>query len=174
MASDRHRALWCCRSCWAAHGDGDGAHPESGHPVCAALSLGFNIVVGFAGLLDLGYIAFYAGGRLLLRASRSRRTSASTCRCGRSCRSAPRWRACLACCWARRRSSCAATRGSGLWRAHRLSHLAQALAMIEICSRAGPCTDAATRLYTVPKGRGTSSRAPQARLFHARQVVGPR
>jgi branched-chain amino acid transport system permease protein len=28
----------------------------------AMLSLGLNIVVGFAGLLDLGYIAFYAVG----------------------------------------------------------------------------------------------------------------
>ena len=28
----------------------------------ALLSLGLNIVVGFAGLLDLGYIAFYAVG----------------------------------------------------------------------------------------------------------------
>ena len=27
------------------------------------LALGLNIVVGFAGLLDLGYIAFYAVGR---------------------------------------------------------------------------------------------------------------
>src|SRR6266702_7872105 len=26
------------------------------------LALGLNVVVGFAGLLDLGYIAFYAGG----------------------------------------------------------------------------------------------------------------
>ena len=30
--------------------------------VFAALALGLNIVVGFAGLLDLGYVAFYAVG----------------------------------------------------------------------------------------------------------------
>ena len=34
------------------------------------LALGLNIVVGFAGLLDLGYIAFYAVGAYLLRAAR--------------------------------------------------------------------------------------------------------
>jgi branched-chain amino acid transport system permease protein len=34
------------------------------------LSLGLNIVVGFAGLLDLGYIAFYAVGRVHVRAAR--------------------------------------------------------------------------------------------------------
>ena len=34
------------------------------------LSLGLNIVVGFAGLLDLGYIAFYAVGALYLRTPR--------------------------------------------------------------------------------------------------------
>ena len=33
--------------------------------VFAALSLGLNIVVGFAGLLDLGYVAFYAVGAYL-------------------------------------------------------------------------------------------------------------
>lgn len=37
---------------------------EIGFQVCvfAALALGLNIVVGFAGLLDLGYVAFYAVG----------------------------------------------------------------------------------------------------------------
>ena len=40
---------------------------EIGFQVCvfAALALGLNIVVGFAGLLDLGYIAFYAIGAYL-------------------------------------------------------------------------------------------------------------
>jgi branched-chain amino acid transport system permease protein len=33
--------------------------------VFAALALGLNIVVGFAGLLDLGYVAFYAVGAYL-------------------------------------------------------------------------------------------------------------
>ncbi len=32
------------------------------------LGLGLNIVVGYAGLLDLGYVAFYRGGRLCGRA----------------------------------------------------------------------------------------------------------
>src|ERR1700684_1626789 len=30
--------------------------------LCVMLALGLNVVVGFAGLLDLGYIAFYAIG----------------------------------------------------------------------------------------------------------------
>jgi branched-chain amino acid transport system permease protein len=38
------------------------------------LSLGLNIVVGFAGLLDLGYVAFYAVGAYT--------TSTSTCHSG--------------------------------------------------------------------------------------------
>ena len=40
---------------------------EIGFQICAfgALALGLNIVVGFAGLLDLGYIAFYAVGAYL-------------------------------------------------------------------------------------------------------------
>src|SRR5213596_324154 len=35
------------------------------------LALGLNIVVGFAGLLDLGYIAFYAVGAYMYARSRS-------------------------------------------------------------------------------------------------------
>ena len=46
------------------------------------LSLGLNIVVGFAGLLDLGYIAFYAVGAYVYALLASRRTSTSTCRGG--------------------------------------------------------------------------------------------
>ena len=40
---------------------------ELGFQICAfaTLALGLNIVVGFAGLLDLGYIAFYAVGAYL-------------------------------------------------------------------------------------------------------------
>lgn len=40
---------------------------ELGFQIClfATLSLGLNIVVGFAGLLDLGYVAFYAVGAYL-------------------------------------------------------------------------------------------------------------
>ena len=33
------------------------------------LALGLNIVVGYAGLLDLGYVAFFAIGRLPVRAA---------------------------------------------------------------------------------------------------------
>jgi len=36
------------------------------------LALGLNIVVGFAGLLDLGYIAFYAVGAYATRCSPAR------------------------------------------------------------------------------------------------------
>ena len=38
------------------------------------LALGLNIVVGYAGLLDLGYVAFYAVGRLHVRRCWPRRT----------------------------------------------------------------------------------------------------
>jgi len=56
---------------------GPGGHPGGRGPqhllsrgifqicVFAALALGLNIVVGFAGLLDLGYVAFYAVGAYL-------------------------------------------------------------------------------------------------------------
>jgi branched-chain amino acid transport system permease protein len=50
------------------------------------LSLGLNIVVGFAGLLDLGYVAFYAVGAYVY-ACWHRPTSDCTCRSGSSCRS---------------------------------------------------------------------------------------
>ena len=33
------------------------------------LALGLNIVVGYAGLLDLGYVAFYATGAYMFRAA---------------------------------------------------------------------------------------------------------
>ena len=45
------------------------------------LALGLNIVVGFAGLLDLGYIAFYAVGAYTY-ALLAARSSACTCRSG--------------------------------------------------------------------------------------------
>ena len=38
------------------------------------LALGLNIVVGYAGLLDLGYVAFYAVGAYMFGAARRRRT----------------------------------------------------------------------------------------------------
>ena len=45
----------------------DGSYLELAVQICifAALALGLNIVVGFAGLLDLGYIAFFAIGAYL-------------------------------------------------------------------------------------------------------------
>ena len=45
------------------------------------LALGLNIVVGFAGLLDLGYAAFFAIGSYSTRCWRAR-SSASTSRFG--------------------------------------------------------------------------------------------
>ena len=55
------------------------------------------------------------------RCSRAR-TSTCTCRSGSSCRSARRSPACSACCWARRRSSCAATTSpSSRWASARSS-----------------------------------------------------
>ena len=60
------------------------------------MALGLNLVVGFAGLLDLGYVAFYAfgrhGGRLVgLRPLRRRRTArrASTSASATSPRACP-------------------------------------------------------------------------------------
>jgi ABC-type branched-subunit amino acid transport system permease subunit len=75
------------------------------------LALGLNIVVGFAGLLDLGYIAFYAVGAWAPMPTRSSRAPTSGCICpsGRSCRSAPASPRFSASSWARPRSSCAAT-----------------------------------------------------------------
>lgn len=63
------------------------------------LALGLNIVVGFAGLLDLGYIAFYAVARTP-GPCWPRRISACTCRSGPSCRWHWAWPAYSACCWA--------------------------------------------------------------------------
>ena len=61
------------------------------------LALGLNIVVGYAGLLDLGYVAFYAVGAYMFgllgqlapeRSPWSRRCSRTACtrRCGSSSR----------------------------------------------------------------------------------------
>ena len=80
------------------------------------LALGLNIVVGYAGLLDLGYVAFYAVGAYMFGllasphltdtfAGHRRRCSRTACtrRGGSSSRSA-RWSpAAPACCSARRR-----------------------------------------------------------------------
>ena len=56
------------------------------------LALGLNIVVGFAGLLDLGYIAFFAVGAYTYRTARLaafRRASAVLDRCCRWARCSP-------------------------------------------------------------------------------------
>ena len=73
------------------------------------LALGLNIVVGFAGLLDLGYVAFYAVGAYIYALLASPHFNLHL----------PFWVIlpigargrvrCSACCSARRRSSCAAT-----------------------------------------------------------------
>ena len=72
------------------------------------LALGLNIVVGYAGLLDLGYIAFYAVGAYLYALLASPHFGLHL----------PFWAllplgalvaGLLACCWARRRCGCAGT-----------------------------------------------------------------
>ena len=44
------------------------------------LALGLNVVVGWGGLLDLGYIAFYGVGAYAYAMLSLRRSSTSTCR----------------------------------------------------------------------------------------------
>jgi branched-chain amino acid transport system permease protein len=66
------------------------------------LALGLNIVVGFAGLLDLGYIAFYAVGAYTWALLASPHFGLH-CRSGPSCPSVPGWPASPASCSARRR-----------------------------------------------------------------------
>ena len=86
------------------------------------LALGLNIVVGYAGLLDLGFVAFFAIGAYMYGLMASPHLSETfpwfaqmfpdglhmLDLAGRS-RWARRSRASSASCWARRRSSCAAT-----------------------------------------------------------------
>ena len=80
------------------------------------LALGLNIVVGYAGLLDLGYVAFYAVGAymfgLLAVAAPDRHLSldrrrfperAARAVVGRDPARRRAGRRCSACCWARRR-----------------------------------------------------------------------
>ena len=50
----------------------------------AMLALGLNIVVGFAGLLDLGYVAFMPSAPMFMRCL-PRRTSISICLSGHYC-----------------------------------------------------------------------------------------
>ncbi len=61
-------------------------------------AIGLNIVVGLAGLLDLGYIAFFGVGAYAAASSavRGSRTTTSSCRSGWSSSSAPAWLRCSA------------------------------------------------------------------------------
>jgi ABC-type branched-subunit amino acid transport system permease subunit len=45
--------------------------------VFVIMALGLNVVVGYAGLLDLGYVAFYAAGAYVAGSSSRRTTCAS-------------------------------------------------------------------------------------------------
>jgi branched-chain amino acid transport system permease protein len=78
------------------------------------LALGLNIVVGYAGLLDLGYVAFYAVGAYLLRAAGQPALRLSTCLSGSSslARAALSPASVRRTARGRRRSSCVAT----IWR----------------------------------------------------------
>jgi branched-chain amino acid transport system permease protein len=86
------------------------------------LALGLNIVVGYAGLLDLGYVAFFAIGAYMygllasphltdsfpgLRADVPQRAAYAAV--DRDHPAGAGLAGCSACCWARPRSSCAAT-----------------------------------------------------------------
>ena len=82
------------------------------------LGWGLNIVVGLAGLLDLGYVAFYAVGAYPMRCWRRVSGWDFGCVC--------RWRGslprCGACCWDFRCCGCAATTWRSLhWRLERSS-----------------------------------------------------
>ena len=72
------------------------------------LAIGLNVVVGLAGLLDLGYAAFFAIGAYTYAYGASGFTGLDipfwSC-----CRSVRWWRPCSASCSARRRCACAAT-----------------------------------------------------------------
>lgn len=85
--------------------------------IYALLALGLNIVVGYAGLLDLGYVAFFVIGSYTVavgtggilqdahnHALNIRHTPSGCCCRWRRC-----WRARLGCCWARQPCACAAT-----------------------------------------------------------------
>ncbi len=76
--------------------------------VFVLLALGLNVVVGFAGLLDLGYAAFFAIGAYTYAYGASGFTGLSI-PSGRCCSWAPWSRPSSACCSVRRRSGCAAT-----------------------------------------------------------------
>ena len=94
--------------------------------IFAIMAIGLNIVAGFAGLLDLGYVAFYAIGaytaaflasphfgalgiNLTSSATSGRAPPGSTCRTGSSRSSRSSWSRRSARCSAHRPSACAAT-----------------------------------------------------------------
>jgi ABC-type branched-subunit amino acid transport system permease subunit len=66
------------------------------------LALGLNIVVGYAGLLDLGYVAFYAVGAYVYALLASPHFGC-TCHSGSSCRWVPASPVSSGCCSVRRR-----------------------------------------------------------------------
>jgi branched-chain amino acid transport system permease protein len=69
------------------------------------LGWGLNVVVGLAGLLDLGYVAFYAVGAYTYAVLATSSAGVS----GRRCRSPAPWRRLSGSCSAGRRCACAAT-----------------------------------------------------------------
>jgi branched-chain amino acid transport system permease protein len=73
------------------------------------LALGLNIVVGFAGLLDLGYIAFYAVGAYLYALLASPHFRPALAGLDGPAPRRAGGRQYSACCSARRRCACAAT-----------------------------------------------------------------
>ena len=83
--------------------------------VYVLLALGLNVVVGFAGLLDLGYAAFFAIGAYTYAFLASETPGGHavaprcTCRSGSCCSSGCSWRPASVSSSARRPSGCAAT-----------------------------------------------------------------
>ena len=78
--------------------------------VFVLLAVGLNVVVGLAGLLDLGYAAFFAIGAYTYAYGASQLHAASTSRSGSCSSIGRRWSPpSSGCCWARRRCACAAT-----------------------------------------------------------------
>jgi branched-chain amino acid transport system permease protein len=103
-------------ACWLVLPFARGTGSQWGSPGCASLdfallyvmlALGLNIVVGYAGLLDLGYIAFYAVGAYLMALLASPHFAAAPAGWMHPAHlgglPAPCSPACSACCSARRR-----------------------------------------------------------------------
>ena len=85
-----------------------GARAVHRAPSTSLVALGLNVVVGYAGLLDLGYVGFFAVGAYTVAVLGSPSTAnlAVAWSPSRS-RSSPRWSPASS--WARRRCGCAAT-----------------------------------------------------------------